>query len=95
MKDDVSRSDSSFILLPSSFRRWAPALAFLGGFVWDAVTLGRSIKSIDLVILLGYLIGAAVILVLIGRDVVFRGSQYLEMALQFLFGGIFSALFIF
>jgi hypothetical protein len=76
-------------------RHYAPALFFLGGFVWDAVTLGRTIKPVDLFILLGYLIGAAAILVAIGRGVQFRGSRYMNAALQFLFGGIFSALFIF
>jgi Protein of unknown function (DUF2914) len=72
-----------------------PAVSFVGGFVWDALTLGRTITSIDLFLLLGYLIGAVVILVALGRRVTFRGSQYLNAALQFLFGGIFSALFIF
>lgn len=79
----------------SPVRRWFPAVAFLGGFVWDALTLGRTIKPSDLFILLGYLAGAAVILTLLGRRVTFRGSQYLNTGLQFLFGGIFSALFIF
>ena len=72
-----------------------PAVSFIGGFVWDALTLGQTIKSSDLYILLGYLIGAAAILIAIGRGAQFRGSQYLNAVLQFLFGGIFSALFIF
>lgn len=76
-------------------RPWVPAVAFIGGFVWDALTLGNSIRSVDLFIVLGYLAGAAAILVALGRQVEFRGSQYLNAALQFLFGGIFSALFIF
>ena len=75
--------------------KWAPAVFFIAGFVWDAVTLGRAIKSIDLFILLGYLIAAAAILVALARGITFRGSQYLNAVLQFLFGGIFSALFIF
>jgi len=33
--------------------------------------------------------------VMLGRGVTFRGSQYLSPVLQFFFGGIFSALFIF
>jgi hypothetical protein len=74
---------------------WIPAIFFAGGFVWDALTLGQTIKSVDLFILLGYLIGAATILVALGRGVQFRGSQYLNAVLQFFFGGIFSALFIF
>lgn len=75
--------------------KYAPVLFFIGGFAWDALTLGRSIKPVDLFILAGYLAGAAAILVMLGRGVTFRGSQYLGTALQFFFGGIFSALFIF
>lgn len=76
-------------------RPWVPAVFFIGGFAWDAATLGQTIKSVDLFILLGYLMGAAAILVAVGRGVQFRGSQYLNAVLQFFFGGIFSALFIF
>ncbi|HEX8252902.1 MAG TPA: DUF2914 domain-containing protein [Thermoanaerobaculia bacterium] len=76
-------------------RRYAPAFFFLAGFAWDAITLGRTITAIDLLILFGYLIGAAAIVVAIGRGVTFRGSQYMNAVLQFFFGGIFSALFIF
>jgi len=79
----------------ATVRPWVPAVFFVGGFAWDAITLGKSIKPTDLFILLGYLTGAAVILVAIGRGVTFRGSQYLNSVLQFFFGGIFSALFIF
>jgi hypothetical protein len=76
-------------------RTWFPAAAFLGGFGWDAVTLGYSITSFDLALLAVYWVAAAVILVLIGRAVRFRYSEYLNYALQFFFGGIFSALTIF
>jgi hypothetical protein len=76
-------------------RKWVPAVFFIGGFTWDALTLGQKIKSVDLFILLGYLLGAAAILVALGRGVQFRGSQYLNAVLQFFFGGMFSALFIF
>ncbi len=44
-----------------------PAVAFFGGFIWDAATLGRSIQTLDLWILLGYLSAAAGLLVLMGR----------------------------
>ncbi len=81
--------------LRDRLRRYFPAAAFLTGFLWDAVTLGRTITTLDLVILFGYYTAAAVILILIGRAVEFRFSRYLNYALQFLFGGIFSALVIF
>lgn len=98
MSEEAGAGRSSFILPRSSFdrvRRYAPAIFFLAGFLWDALTLGRTIKPVDLFILLGYLIGAAAILVAIGRGAKFRGSQYMNAVLQFFFGGIFSALFIF
>lgn len=76
-------------------RPWVPAAFFLGGFVWDALTLGRRIKPVDLFILFGYLAGATLILVALGRQWTFPGSRYLNAVLQFFFGGMFSALFIF
>ncbi|HYC58645.1 MAG TPA: DUF2914 domain-containing protein [Thermoanaerobaculia bacterium] len=75
--------------------RYAPAVFFICGFVWDAVTLGRKIKPVDLFLLAAYLAGATVILVMLGRGAQFRGSQYLAAMLQFFFGGMFSALLIF
>jgi hypothetical protein len=81
--------------LVAKTRRYFPAVAFIGGFAWDAITLGNQIKPSDLFILFGYLAGAAAILTMLGRQVRFRGSQYLNWLLQFFFGGIFSALFIF
>lgn len=84
-----------------------PTIAFFGGFLWDAFTLGRSVKWLDLSILLAYLTLAGGILWWLGHrkhlanedpTVVtslgkFEHVPYL--ALQFLFGGLFSALFIF
>ena len=49
-----------------------PAVAFFGGFLWDAVTLGQSIQTLDLWILVVYLFAAAGILVWMGR----RGSMH-------------------
>jgi hypothetical protein len=101
--------------LGSAFARlktWGPATGFLGGFAWDAATLGRTIQSLDLFILLGYWLGAALLLWWLARraptsfdagtDISgpsalvrwFRNdSPY--FLLQFLFGGLFSALVIF
>lgn len=79
----------------TAVRRFLPVVFFVGGFAWDALTLGRSIRPVDLFLLFGYLAAAAAILVVMGRGLEFRGSHYLDAVLQFLFGGIFSALFIF
>ena len=53
--------------LTSRFKAAFPAVAFFGGFLWDAITLGRSITSLDLFILLGYLVIAAILLIIMGR----------------------------
>lgn len=93
-------------------RRLYPVVAFLGGFVWDALTLGQRVRSTDLWRLGGFVLGACILaLWLAHRDARkreapvaargWRGTladliwQAPHLLLQFLFGGIFSALFIF
>jgi len=103
-------------------RRALPAVAFFGGFLWDAITLGRSVGSMDLWILAGYLALAAGILWFLGRREALAANARLAsetsvvptalpmtetetlpwwresgpyLLLQFCFGGLFSALFIF
>jgi hypothetical protein len=44
-----------------------PAVAFFGGFLWDAATLGRAVTPLDLWMLLGYLLVSAGLLVFMGR----------------------------
>lgn len=108
-------------------RRSLPGVAFLGGFLWDAVTLGRTVGSMDLWILAAYLAGAACILWYLGLRAANEAKNVIRVGalsdaptdsapnspavvaaappwwqdsgpyvlLQFLFGGLFSALFIF
>lgn len=92
-------------------KRLFPFVAFLGGFVWDALTIGRRVATMDLWILGGYLLAAALLALFLARrprrlsptrpaaaDLRSRVRELLwlapYLALQFLFGGIFSALFI-
>lgn len=105
-------------------RRVMPAVAFFGGFLWDAITIGRKVGTMDLWMLTGYLLTAAGILWFLGRREALASQQAtldagagIESAsaiaiqttavqpwwresgpyllLQFCFGGLFSALFIF
>lgn len=83
-----------------SLRTFLPVIAFLAGFIWDALTIGRHVGLVDLFILAGYLACAAGMLWWLGyRHHLQREAGRLEripyLALQFLFGGLFSALFIF
>ncbi|MEW6677786.1 MAG: DUF2914 domain-containing protein [Pseudomonadota bacterium] len=96
-----------------ALRRALPAVAFFAGFLWDAVTLGRSVGTLDLWLLTAYLVGAGTLLWWLGRrqSLAPPATSGEEMSpppappwwresgpyvlLQFLFGGLFSALFIF
>ena len=94
------------------FKQALPAVAFFAGFLWDALTLGRSVGPLDLWILAGYLAGAGGLLWFLGkRQLAFAATPATPQPaaapapwwresgpyflLQFLFGGLFSALFIF
>lgn len=83
-----------------SIRTFLPVIAFFAGFVWDAVTIGRHVSVLDLFILAGYLACAAAMLWWLGyrhhlQVEVSKLERIPYLALQFLFGGLFSALFIF
>lgn len=85
-----------------SIRTLLPVIAFFAGFVWDALTIGRHVSVLDLFILAGYLACAAAMLWWLGyRHHLQVGTETTKLeripylALQFLFGGLFSALFIF
>ncbi|HCC55467.1 MAG TPA: DUF2914 domain-containing protein [Desulfobulbaceae bacterium] len=100
----------------ATLRAYLPAIAFFAGFLWDALTIGISVGSLDLWMLSGYLAGAAGILwwlghrhhalaAIVDEDVALTAARPASfwsicwerapfLLLQFLFGGIFSALFI-
>lgn len=89
-----------------------PVIFFFAGFVWDALTIGRNVAPLDLLIFAAYLFASAGILYWIGRpagEAVLTNASYAKVIdllkklhtprlpyflLQFLFGSLFSALFI-
>jgi len=91
-------------------QRLFPPLAFFGGFVWDALTIGQRVKPLDLWVLGAFLLAAGSLIPWLARreakglvapaGVGWRGRvagvvwQAPYLLLQFFFGGIFSALFI-
>ncbi len=89
-------------------RQTLPAIAFFGGFLWDALTIGRSVGALDLWLLTGYLAVAAALIRWLGWREALTQADVTPVAvahgwrdsapyllLQFFFGGLFSALFIF
>jgi hypothetical protein len=77
------------------YKKYFPAIAFFSGFLWDIITLGLKITTLDLFIILAYMLGAVLCMILIGRNVHFKFSEYTNLVLQFFLGGIFSALVVF
>lgn len=75
----------------SKIRPALPAIAFGLGFLLDVFTLKRIDNTLDMIILSVYLCAAGTALILISRKAEFRWSQHLPWAIQFLFGGLFSA----
>lgn len=95
--------------LTSQVRQYFPAIAFFAGFIWDALTIGRGVAALDLLILSGYLIGTIPIIWWLAKKT--NAQQLTEanqnnkpkeswktripyLLLQFLFGSLFCALFI-
>ena len=89
-------------------QRLFPPLAFFGGFVWDALTIGQRVKPLDLWLLGVFLLAAGTLILWLARREAngrvapvgagWRGRvasgvwQAPYLLLQFFFGGIFSAL---
>lgn len=97
--DQLSKSESTSISgnLPwhKRFTRFFPVLAFLGGFVWDSITLGKIVQSSDLWILFAYWVVAFLVLIILGRNPSEKWQPKLTYAVQFCFGSLFSALVVF
>ena len=53
--------------IPLALRRLYPPAAFLGGFVWDALTIGQRIRVIDFWRLGAFLVGAALLTLWLAR----------------------------
>lgn len=76
-------------------RKFFPAIAFSGGFLWDSLTMGRVVSTLDLWVLVAYYIGAGLSLAIMAGGYRQEWNRRLTLLLQFFFGGLFSALVIF
>jgi hypothetical protein len=79
----------------TAIRRFLPGLAFLCGFTWDSVTMGKMVSFYDLLILTTYYFGAGLILILLVREIQPQWQNWFTFLIQFFFGGLFSALVVF
>ena len=84
-------------------KKVSPVGFFVSGFTWDSLTLTRIDRLSDNLILFAYLILLGVCLALVNlverriitRGIVIRYQNWLPMAVQFFFGGLFSAYVVF
>lgn len=74
--------------------RWVPMGGFAGGFVFDGMTLGRSVEWYDLLLLSLYAVFASLSLVLTSRHVFPKLQGLLVFGCQFSMGATFSALVV-
>ncbi len=87
-------------------QKYFPVIAFFAGFIWDALTIGKRVNASDLWMLSSYLIATIPIIWWTVRkaqispqsvsidDEAHWKTRLPYMAIQFLFGSLFSALFI-
>ena len=61
-------------------RRLYPLAAFLGGFVWDTLTIGQRVRVVDLWRLGAFLLGAGLMLVASLVTWVFLNVKHRELA---------------
>jgi len=75
--------------------RYLTPIAFLTGFLWDSFTLQRIDLWLENIIFIVYLFAAAGIILLLNSRFPLKHARYLPIALQFIFGALFSGFFIF
>ncbi len=73
---------------------WVPLGGFVGGFVFDELTLGRQIQLIDFILLSAYALVATAALIINSRRWFERGRDVLTFVCQFALGALFSALVV-
>ncbi len=54
-------------MILNRFKKWIPATAFFGGFIWDSLTIGRVVSSTDLLLLSVYFILSLALILLLAR----------------------------
>ncbi len=80
-------------------KKYQPLAAFIAGFTWDSLTLTRIDLLLDNLILLAYIVLSGVLIALLYlpevrlKKIPLLGAHpgWLENAIQFFFGGLFSA----
>lgn len=104
MKKTLARyRNSAFRNFIRKHSKYAPILFFIGGFIFDTLTLGRIDRTYDLTVLCLHMTSLSITLYLYNladdgkwKDTFLaRYEEYLPLAIQFFFGGLSSAYVIY
>ena len=99
----VNRIRDSVKMRFDAVRPYLPTIFFFVGFIWDTVTLKRIDNRFDNGLLISYLVllGASIVIsTLLDRDRLnwnwlYRFRMWIQLGIQFLLGGLFSAFVVF
>ena len=95
--------DSTFRRFIQKHQKYAPIAFFIGGFIFDTLTLGRIDRLYDLVVLCLHMTSLTMALYLFNlkgdgkwkNTFLARYEEYIPLAIQFFFGGLSSAFVIY
>ncbi|WP_046758329.1 DUF2914 domain-containing protein [Kordia jejudonensis] len=99
----VKFRNSKFRKFIKRHEKYAPLLFFIGGFIFDSLTLGRIDRMYDLVVLTSHMTLLTIVLYLFNlvddqrwkNTFLERYELYFPLAIQFFFGGLSSAYVIY
>jgi len=99
----VRYRNSDFRVWVQNHQKFAPILFFIGGFIFDTLTLGRIDRTYDLTILCVHMSALSLTLYLFNLaddgkwegTILRRFQDYFPLAIQFFFGGLSSAYVIY
>ncbi len=99
----VKFRNSGFRKIIRENSKYAPILFFIGGFIFDTLTLGRIDRVYDLTVLCLHMSALTIALYLYNladdgkwkNTIIERFEEYLPLAIQFFFGGLSSAYVIY
>lgn len=99
----VKLRNNAILKFAMKYEKYAPIIFFIGGFIFDSLTLGRIDRTYDLTILSIHMASLTVALYLFNliedgkwkNTLLDRYKEYLPLAIQFFFGGLSSAYVIY
>lgn len=99
MKQLINDSTTRARVFYGNIKKYQPLIAFLAGFTWDSLTLTRIDLLLDNLIMFSYILLTGFLIYVLNlveskvivKPYIIKHKDWLENAIQFFFGGLFSA----